>query len=261
MNFVSVVFLPFSTKKVFLGKIPNCMKGFLLGIFLINILNAAQHNFYIGVNVGMTGFSAKTNNEVSNDQPALQRLHTDKSIRSKSVLGGFYIGYILRLQNFGMGTEVSWQYTNLEKTLDGKFFDLGANDNLYFVVKNKLTSQVEFVLKPGYFIYDYFTYAILGFNLQNMRCDYSAAGETAGEIKNFSDKKSRYVRGYTFGAGFQKNVYETIALGLEFKFSKFPERNYKFDLPHNPGDSEITLSSKVKDIQTYSCSLRFMYTF
>ena len=108
MNFRNSVFLRIITKS---------SKWFLLSTFFCSVLNAAQHNFYVGANVGMAGFSAKTSDEVSNNFPSLQKLYTDKTIVHRGVLSGLYIGYILRLQNFGIGTEVSWQYTNLEKTL------------------------------------------------------------------------------------------------------------------------------------------------
>ena len=261
MNFRSSAFIHFNNQSIFLEKIIKCSLRILFSAFLVSTLSAAEHNFYIGANVGISGFSAKTTDEINNEPPAFvfKKLYTDKSIRSRGTLGGAYIGYILRLQNFGIGTEVSWQYTNLEKTLDGRFDDAGNGDHLQFIIKNKLTSQMEFIIKPGYFICDYFTYAILGINLQNMRYEYNATGEIAGggTVENFSDRKTKYVRGYTFGVGVQKNIYENIALGLEFKFSKYPERNYKF----NFGDPKITISSKLKDIQTYSASLRFMYTF
>lgn len=233
---------------------------FLLNIFFINILNAAQHNFYIGANIGTSCFSGKTSNEVKN-QRIERTLYSNKSIVSRSILGGLYIGYILRLQNFGMGSELTWQYINQEKTLDGRFDDAVNGDHLIFKIKNQFTNMLEFTVKPGYFICDYFTYAILGINLQNIRCSYNADGETNGGISSFSDKKSKYVEGYTFGAGVQKNIYENVAVGLELKFLKFHDRTYKFNLPSNPGDPVITLSSKLKDIQTYSASLRFMYTF
>lgn len=235
---------------------------FLLVIFLINVLNAAQHNFYIGTNVGISGFLAKNSSEVDSTAPTSQNLYTNKSIKVNGTVGGVYLGCILRIQHFGLGTELSWQYASLERTLDGKFDDPANGDDLNFTIKNKLTGQLELCIKPGCFIYDYFTYAILGLNIQNMYYSYSTSGRRAGgDVQNFSGKTSKYVKGYTFGIGVQKNIYEHIGLAIEFKASKFPQRDYKFNLPSIPLATDINISSKLKDIQAYSCCLRFMYTF
>lgn len=235
----------------------------LVMYFLINTLNAGQHHFYVGANVGAGGFSAKTSDVVESTSLVSKTFNSNKYIKSNSTIGGLYLGYLLRLHNFGLGTEISWQYANLEKTLDGKFDDVANGDHLDFVIRNKLTGQVEFSIRPGYFISNYFTYVILGLNAQNMYYNYSAKGSRGGNpVQSSGDKKSKYVKGYTFGAGVQKNIYENIVLGIELKVSKLFERNYQFQLPSDPAlFHDISISSKLKNIQTYSCCLRFMYTF
>ena len=61
------------------------------------------------------------------------------------------------------------------------------------------------------------------------------------------------------GAGLHKDLSENTAVGLEFKLTKYPSRKYKFMVENE--NININLSSTLKNINTYSYCLRFMYKF
>lgn len=236
-----------------------------LKIFLFtacyNIAVASQHSFYVGVQAGVSTFSGKQQAQATNDFPNTIVLIKDKNIKSKGLAGGLYAAYVLRICDFGIGAEGLWQYTNMEKNLEASFRDAANGDDLHFSLKTSLRSRAELLLKPGYFIKDYFTYAILGIAFQSTVLEYTAIGRqngAANPVRTNSDKTSKTVRGNTFGLGVQKNIYEHVDMGLEFKATKLSARNYEFNVP---GVSQIALSNSLKNISTYSCCLRFMYKF
>lgn len=168
--------------------------------------------------------------------------------------------YLFRYLDFGLGTEIAFQYNNLEKVLSAQFTEPGNADNFFFKIRQRLRGNVEFTIKPGYFINDYFAYAILGLGYQNTFFDYNATGTTGGALpaRNFKGKNRKIVRGSLLGLGLHKDLYEHVAVGFEFKAAKYSSRKYRFDIP---GASEIALSSTLKNITTYSYCLRFMYKF
>lgn len=238
---------------------------FIIKFFIIasmcNFINASQHNLYIGIQSGINAFTGKQQSQATNDLPTTIKLINNKSIKANGIAGGLYAGYVVRYCDFGLGTEILWQYTNLEKTLNAHFRDIINADDLQFSLKTNLRSRSEIVLKPGYFINNYFTYAIFGLAFQKVDFRYSAIGKqaaAANPVQTNSAKKSKIVRGSTIGVGVQKNIYEHIDMGIEFKYTKLSGRNYNLAVP---GSSQISLSSTLKNINTYSYCLRFMYKF
>lgn len=228
---------------------------------ICGIANASQHSFYAGISSGITSLQAKATNDVSNNAPAHILLQNNKRVKTTNVSAGIYALYIFRYLNFGLGSEISFNYNNLEKNFSAQFNEVGNADNLFFKIRQRLRGNAEFSIKPGYFINDYFAHMILGVSYQNTFFDYTASGETAGATRYFHGKNRKIIRGSTIGLGIHKDLCEHIAVGLEFKATKYSARKYRFDLPHNPGQSEISLSSNLKNITTHSYCLRVMYKF
>lgn len=230
-------------------------------IAICNAAFAAQHSFYVGLQTGVSNFSAKQNSQASNDFPASKNLINNKKIKAIAISCGIFAQHIIRYCDFGLGTEALWQYTNMEKNLNAKFREPGNADDVEFSIKTKTRSRSEFLLKPGYFINDYFTYAIAGLAFQSIGCKYTSIGKQGGAnnpVLNDSAKKSHIVRGSVLGIGVQKNLYEHVDIAAEFKITKFSSRNYKFAVP---GISQISLSNTLKNTSTNSYCLRFMYKF
>lgn len=228
-------------------------------LILCGAAMASQHSFYTGASVGFASLTAKASNQVSNNNNARIFLHHNKKIQSNSCIGGVYAMYLFRYYNFGLATEVAFNYSNLEKTMNSKFDDAANGDVLDFVIKYRTKGSAELSLKPGYFISDYFTYAILGVGYQNMFFNYTATGQTGGVDNNiFKGKSRKIVRGAIFGVGIHKDLYEHIAVGFEFKSARYSRRNHEFEVART---NEIKLASTVKKISTNSYCLRFMYKF
>lgn len=222
-------------------------------------LTASQHSFYVGANVGIKNITAKTTNEISGTNHLY--LDNNKKINSKSLIGGIYAMYLLKYNTFGLASEISFQYNNFEKNLNRHFFSTG-NYNLFFKIRHRMRGSVELNIKPGFFVNNYFTYAILGLSYQNMFYDYTVTGSDTlvdpGAVQ-WKDKKRKIVNGTILGAGVHKDLSESTAVGLEFKLTKFPSRKYNFMVTNN--NIDINLSSTLKNINTYSYCLRFMYKF
>lgn len=228
-------------------------------LILCSVAIASQHSFYTGVSVGFNSLTGKTSSQVNNIVNTRIFLHNNKKLQTNSSIGGIYAMYLFRYCNFGLATEAAFNYSNLEKTLNAKYDDTNNGDVLDFVIKQRTKGSAELSLKPGYFVNEYFTYAILGVGYQNMFFNYTATGATGGVDNNvFKGKSRKIVRGAIFGLGIHKDLYEHIAVGFEFKTARYAHRKYNFDVART---NNITLDSTFKKISSNSYCLRVMYKF
>lgn len=230
-------------------------------IFLLalcpNIIS--QHNVYLGINAGIASIVAKRDDYTINNSPLHKDLADNKAINNKSGLVGIFIGYLFRFKNFGAATELFAEYENLESKIEEKYHDNLAGDENSVQVHYKLTGPFGMNFKIGYFLYDNFLYALFGWQKQKLRYQANLTNApVVNVVSQFAQTKNKHINGINLGVGFQRPINENYLIGLEFKVSKASARNFETDFKDN---YETKLFSNLRSIKTYSCCLRFMYTF
>lgn len=133
--------------------------------------------------------------------------------------------------------------------------------NTAFDITHKITNQYGANIKLGYFLESYFLYALMGIQSQTSQFFAKARQDQAGgvlhEYEYRTKKKNR--NAFSFGLGIQKAIAENYAIGLEYKFARFPKKNFTWDLPDGVL-VQTKLTSNLK-YQMHSISLKLMYIF
>ena len=97
------------------------MKNFLYAIisltFGLSNLACKQHSFYLGATVGVNHISA-IRSDSTNTENIYNDLTNKKEINAKNALGGIFAGYLFRYADFGIGPELSWQYTSADNAIE-----------------------------------------------------------------------------------------------------------------------------------------------
>ncbi len=228
-------------------------------IFGISKLATQPHNFYLGATVGVGSLSAKMTNSTLNNAEFQKYLIDKNSINAKTAIGGIFAGYLFSFANFGIGSELFWQYSSAQSAMEEQYNDpISVADNAVSV-QYKLTGQAGINLKAGYFLSENFIYALLGWQQYKVSYQANLANSNVLDVLFQHPKSSNSsVKAFSLGLGVQRPVNENYAIGVEVKLTKLSDRNYKIPF----GDLyETTLSSRLRAIQIYSAALRFMYTF
>ena len=186
-------------------------------------------------------------------------LANKKGVHSQRVYGGIFLGHLFRVENFGIGPEFFYNYCNFEDTVAAQHND-PVNAVTAFDIKHTITSQFGANARLGYFLDNYFLYTLFGFHSQTGRFYAKARQEqgAGGVIHEFDYKTERKVTtAFSFGLGLQKAITANYAIGFECKFSRFPKRNFTWNL----GDPSNTKLTSALQYKLRSFGLRFMYTF
>lgn len=234
----------------------------IFSIFGITCLVSQQHNFYLGADVGLSNLSARKNEYTINNSPFYKSLANKKRVGDKSALGGIFAGYLFRIANFGLGSEVFWQYSAMETSTEEKYNDdLAAADN-EIRTQYKLTGRKGLNIRTGYFFDNYFVYALVGWQQQKVRYKATLTIQDpliVNNLSQYSQIKNNNVSALSFGLGIQKAINENYAIGIELKITRMPKKTFNIHFQDEAYDTK--LSSKLRRIQTQSALLRVMYTF
>ncbi len=223
---------------------------------------SASHNFYVGANLGLNTMVGKRNDSANNRNNSKAQFTDSKAVNTNSVYGGIFTGYLFRINNFGVGPEFFYNYGNIESTISGRHVDnppLGGGDVTVFDVKYRMVSQYGINARFAYFLESYLLYTLLGIQFQSGNFQVKAKQDRG--VQNLPEKdhrtKFKSTNGFSFGFGAQKQINENYDIGLEYKLTNFPRKNFEFNLD----DVELTkLTSNIK-YKIHSIGLRFIYKF
>ncbi|MBP9828936.1 MAG: hypothetical protein KBD04_02760 [Proteobacteria bacterium] len=226
--------------------------------FIAPALLSSTHNFYIGASLTGCLVSGKRNDSVTDTRPAEKTFADNKTANNRGAYGGVLAGYILRIKNFGISPEFFYNYGKLKSTTNNNFIDNAGPAYTIFDITYKIANQAGAHLRLGYFLEDYFLYTLLGMNYQNFNFEAKAQQADRGVIGAYNYKsKTKNINALVFGFGAQKRITENYAIGLEYKFARFPTKNFTFSL-NDQGGTELTSSFKYK---LNSVALKIMYMF
>lgn len=221
-----------------------------------------SHNFYLGTSLGVGFFNHKQSDQFTSNTPFNYNLRQNKSQTSNYNLNcGGLIGYLYKINNFGVGGDLDWQKTNLEKKIYDKFDEAGVQK---FDVHNnlKINNKFGISLKFGMLSNDFFSYLLIGTSHTKVNFNSLAYGSVGGnsdssETYSFSKK----LNGLKLGLGVQKKINPNWALGLELATEKFGKINYHFIFDKDPAGSNSQQHSTIRKLNIYSANLRLMYIF
>lgn len=215
------------------------------------------NNFYAGLNFGANHMSGLRNDSATNVNEDTKNFNVNKRCRATSGLGGVLAGYLLRLDNFGIGPEFFYNYGKIEAKSTGSFYDNIGSYALNYNIKNKLSGMYGLNFRFGYFIDSYFVYGLIGSNQLKQRCEVVARKVEAGGNSDRKFKKNNKARRLSLGFGTQKSINEFVDLGLEYKIARFPVKKYTFS--HNDIDQNVYKSDFKYKLHTVS--VRLIYKF
>ncbi len=215
------------------------------------------HSFYGGANLGINVLSGKRNDTVTrNTLPLSQKvLSENKSIYKKGTSGGIFAGYLLRCDNFGIGPEFFWNYTNIEETLEGVQTTFGPVTT-GFNIKHRITNQYGINVRVGYFVDTFFIYALCGLHWQQYNFHVKAKQDNGlGVLRMYSyNTSNKITQGNSIGLGVQKQLTPNYDIGFEYKLTNLPRKNYEFNL----GDPLSTKLNSSLSYKLHAFSLRFI---
>jgi opacity protein-like surface antigen len=238
-------------------------QSFLFDAFANNCSNPYKsHNFYLGTSLGVGFFNHKQSDQFTSNTPFKHNLRQNKSqISNYNLMGSGLIGYLYKINNFGVGCDLDWQKTNLEKKTSDKFDEAGVQN---FDVHNnlKINNKFSISLKFGMFSNIFFSYLLIGASHAKINFNSLAYGSVGGnpnssETYSFSKK----LNGLKLGLGVQKKINQNWALGLELATEKFGKINYHFIFDKDPAGSNSQQHSTIRNLNIYSANLRLMYIF
>lgn len=235
---------------------------FTLVIFAATQALSASHSFYIGGSLSQTSISGKRSDSVTNITPTSINLANNKSVHAKAAYGGLLVGYLFRIENFGIGPEFFYNYSKFETTIDGKHTDavLGPT-NTVFDITHKFSNQHGVNARLGYFLDSYFLYALFGVHSQTSQFYAKATQDQAGgALHDYAYRtKKKNTSTFSFGFGAQKTIAENYAVGIECKIANFSNKNFSWNLNDGAG-VQTKLTSNFK-YQLRSVALKLMYVF
>lgn len=233
----------------------------ILAIFFTTtaMLNCAPltHNFYSGLTFGANHMSGVRNDSAREENGASANFTINKRTRSNAGYGGILAGYLMRITDFGIGTEAFYNYGKIESSAGGILYYQPNALTVSFRMKNRISNQHGIVVRLGYFFKSYFFYTSLGINKQSEKFDVTADESRNGAISGYHFKKKNKTNRFSFGLGTQKSVSETIDIGVEYKTTRIPKKNYTFYL----NDIDETLAKSDFKYRLHTLAVRLIYKF
>ena len=232
-------------------------------VIILAFLTAPQllsttHSFYVGAKLSGCSLTGKRSEIAKNTTPAIEIIADNKRTNARGVYGGVLGGYLFRIDNFGIGPEIFYNYGRLESQIRGTLTDPAVPSSATFDIAYKITNQVGAHIRLGYFLDSYFLYTLLGMQYQTAYFDMKAQHvegivSTAYQYKS----KKKNTSAFSFGLGAQKAITENYAVGIECKFATFPVKYFTFNL----SDGERTTLNSNFSYKMRSVALKVMYVF
>ncbi len=233
----------------------------ILSALTISPLLGTTHSFYVGADLSGCFLAGERSDSAKDESPGVEPaiFSNNKKINKKNIYLGVLSGYLFRIQNFGIGPEFFYNVGKNEHTLDGLFTDTVAPTSTNFKITYKVANQFGIHARLGYFFDDYFLYGLAGVLCQTSSfemkaADINGAYNPTHHLYKPSRKRTSV---FSFGLGAQKTITENYALGIEYRFSQFPRRNFTYCL-NDLENTTLTSSFKYK---LHSIGLKLMYVF
>lgn len=218
--------------------------------------STVTHIFYSGLSFGATHMSGIRNDSAS-DVAESVNFSVNKKTRSNGGYGGVLAGYMLRIADFGIGSELFYNYGKIESNTEGVLNDAGNNLTVNFRMKNKIYNQYGMGIRLGYFLESYFIYTYLGQQRQSEKFEI-LANRSENYVNNVHFfKKKKQTNRFNFGFGTQKSVSEHIDIGFEYRTSRIPKNSYVFSLK----DAEQTTAKGNFKYRLHTIAVRLIYKF
>lgn len=234
-------------------------KLYVFALAISSVLHSeTSHNFYSSIGLGMNDASIK-HNEIAKDNVKNNFTPTNKPGNLRGAYGLLSLGYIFRINNFGIGSEFFYNIGKLESKISGRHDD-NTVDTTNYDINYKITNQKGLNAKFGYFFEKFFLYTLLGTTNQTsttkikaLRADGAVAGRLCEYYYSKKNKQSRF----SYGLGIQKNINDSFDLGLEYKTAKFPNRTATL-LQNDAENNKITSDFKYR---LHMVGVRLIYKF
>ncbi|MEI6187210.1 MAG: outer membrane beta-barrel protein [Alphaproteobacteria bacterium] len=215
------------------------------------------HSFYGGANLGLNVMTGKRNDTATKNRPPLAQavFSENKGIYKRGASGGIFAGYLLQYNNFGIGPELFWNYTNIDETLEGVQTTLPGPITTDFNIKNRITNQYGINVRMGCFFNTCFVYALCGLHWQQYNFHVKAKQDNGFGIVTYPyNTSNKITQGNSIGLGVQKQLTPNYDIGFEYKLTNLPRKNYEF----NVGDAIRTKLNSSVSYKLHSFSLRFI---
>ncbi|MCE2716769.1 MAG: outer membrane protein [Pseudomonadota bacterium] len=233
---------------------------FILGISTVYGFNS-NHNFYAGFSLNQCALAGKRNDAATDTTPFNQILVNNKTVQNNGIYAGIIAGYLFKFKDFGIGPEFFYNYGRIENKINSTYLDPAGPHDTKFQVSYKIANQKGLHLRIGYFLDSYFLYTLFGIHSQagyfEAKGTKSDLGLAPQVIEGTYKSKTKSMTCFNFGLGAQKAIAEHYAIGLECRFSHFPNKNFTFAL----SDAERTTLNSSFKYQLRSISLKLMYVF
>ncbi len=232
----------------------------ILAFSIVPQLLSATHSFYVGTSLSGCSLTGKRNDSAKDTTPGVPKavFAGDKRVNARGVYGGALGGYLFRIDNFGIGPEIFYNYGKIESRIRDIFSDIISATSTSFDITHKISNQVGTHIRLGYFFDSYFLYTLLGMQYQTAYFEMKAVHTDAGVSTPYNYKsKTKSTSAFSFGLGAQKAIAENYAVGIECKFATFPIKNFAFNL----SDAERTTLTSNFSYKMRSVALKLMYVF
>jgi outer membrane immunogenic protein len=207
---------------------------------------------YAGINVGFDKSDLKLT--CATCTVNYSNLSTGDSIKqnSSNALYGAQIGYNFILNNFLLGTELSYQDLNLNK----KTWSASNQDDTF---TSKLKSTVTLSGRAGKVFDSLAVYGKAGILLSDYSLkiqDYNVNGDGTPSYNNQGGgKDSKWLPGLSIGLGGEYMINPKISLGAEYAYSHLFSRDL------NSGGYNQTYIMKTDNFDTHTAQLKLNYHF
>jgi opacity protein-like surface antigen len=110
----------------------------------------------------------------------------------------------------------------------------------------------------GYCIESYFAYILFGSIRQKEKLDITARqADNGNPAGSYHFRKNKYTSRFSYGLGVQKTITEMLDLGLEYKTSRLPKKDYTFYL----SDADRTYVRTSFKYRLHTIAVRLIYKF
>lgn len=152
-----------------------------------------------------------------------------------------------------------FNYGKIQNQVCGTHSDTGAGLINKFYITNRFTNQVGANARFGYFIEDYFLYALVGIQYQESKYFVTANQTTnGGDVYDYSYSTSKKkTSALSTGLGLERPIADHFKIGLEMKYTKYPKKHFYYAL----GDAEKTNLTTTFKYRLLAFSVRLSYVF
>lgn len=234
--------------------------------FAFTIVSAvyAQNSVYIGVQGGRT-FGTQQIDARYTDFLQHAVIISDNKVHSiKSPFIGLNLGLLKKCGNWGWGIEGIYNHVNYQNCLSQQYNDYVIGRGININLQNNFSNQLGIMGKVGYtFFNQYFTYGMLGLSKQKIDSIFTGVQSDLGAgvtPETYHLKKTKWVSGYLFGVGVEKNINPSFKAGVEATWQNLKQSSFNLDYEFAGTGSTEKLRTNYKKNNMFFIGLRFTYS-